>query len=81
MPLILNPDQPYGKQFNRRRSPRLLDGSLFQPPAQHTIEEETRVLLGQPSEYPDALVAALSSYRNRTGSSGCLPGLDGAGFA
>lgn len=61
MALILNPNQPFGKHFTPTEIAALLDGSLFRPPDQYTFEEETRVLLGQPSEYPDALVAALSS--------------------
>ena len=45
----------------------LLDGSLFQPAERFVAERDTQVLLGQPANYPHALVEALGRLFQRRG--------------
>lgn len=61
MTLVLNPNQPHGKSFNQEEVAALLDGTLFQQTTTQTIQRETTVMLGQPRDYPQAFVDALSS--------------------
>ena len=55
---ILNPGFPYGKQFTPEEIGRLAEGTVFEPERRETAQP-TRVLLGQPAVYPQALVDAL----------------------
>ncbi|TAK12297.1 MAG: enhanced serine sensitivity protein SseB [Anaerolineae bacterium] len=59
--LILNPNTERGKEFTPSEVAALLDGTLFQQGHTRVIEEERQVLLGQPANYPTALVEALNS--------------------
>ncbi|MBI3160616.1 MAG: enhanced serine sensitivity protein SseB C-terminal domain-containing protein [Chloroflexi bacterium] len=59
--LILNPNTESGKEFTPAEITALLDGTLFQQGHTRVIEEERQVLLGQPANYPAALVEALNS--------------------
>lgn len=62
--LVLNPGSAYGKGFFPEEVARLLDGSFFQPQERHVTQQPTQVKIGQPSDYPKELVAALASlYR------------------
>lgn len=59
--LILNPNTERGKEFNPTEVAALLDGTLLQAGERRVLEEERQVLLGQPANYPTALVTALGS--------------------
>jgi hypothetical protein len=60
--LILNPGAAYGKEFTAAEVASILDGSLWKPTASHTVAKPTKVMIGQPSNYPHELVAALGRY-------------------
>ncbi|TWG92872.1 type III secretion system (T3SS) SseB-like protein [Luteimonas sp. J16] len=57
--LVLNPTSTTGKEF----LPAEIDALLGVAPVvrERTVGEQARVLLGQPAEYPEALVSGLSS--------------------
>ena len=59
--LMLNPGSDYGKEFLPGEVAGLLDGSIFEPPSlkRHVVEQETQILVGQPSDYPHELVKRL----------------------
>jgi hypothetical protein len=59
--VILNPNCDYGKEFFPEEISGLLDGSIYEPRQTTTIKKDTRVLLGQPKEYPSEFVKALSN--------------------
>ena len=63
---ILNPGSEYGKEFTREEIASLIDGTLWQPSERYVAEKSTEVMLGQPSNYPTELVAALSRYFKNT---------------
>lgn len=58
-PLILNPGSPYGKQFLPNETAAMLSGEIFRGYATKTVEQPTRILLGQPANYPSHLTEAL----------------------
>lgn len=58
--LVMNPGIPYGKEFFPEEVAGLLDGTLFAPRESHVVQQATQVLIGQPKDYPDELVKALS---------------------
>jgi len=58
--LIMNPGAAYGKEFFPDEVSRLLDGSVFEPRERYVAQKPMQVMIGQPSEYPKELVAALS---------------------
>jgi hypothetical protein len=58
--VILNPNLDYGKEFTVTEISSILDGSIFHAGQGYIVEKETKVLLGQPSKYPTALVESLS---------------------
>lgn len=60
-PAVLNPGFACGKQFVPEEIRRLADGNTS-PGEVVTIAKSTSVLLGQPSEYPQALVDALRTF-------------------
>ncbi|SMB99316.1 hypothetical protein SAMN00120144_0128 [Hymenobacter roseosalivarius DSM 11622] len=57
----LNPFSSLGKLFMANEVAELLSGHLFEAPA-HQIPPDTQILLGQPAEFPTALVESLSTY-------------------
>ena len=57
----LNPFSSLGKLLMANELAELLAGQLFEA-APHQIAPETQVLLGQPAEFPTALVESLSTY-------------------
>lgn len=67
-PLFLNPRSPYGKEFLPEEVRHLLSDGIGQKPVQRTVEKDTNVLLGQPSQYPSRMVNSLtqllSKHRN-----------------
>jgi len=56
----MNPGTGYGKEFFPDEVARLLDGSIFEPRERYVGQKGMQVTIGQPSEYPNELVAALS---------------------
>jgi len=56
---VLNPGLAYGKEFTAAEIRGLARGSVNEPD-RRTYEKETRVILGQPAEYPHRLVELLS---------------------
>ena len=58
--LVMNPGAAYGKEFFPEEVAGLLDGSAFAPREPYVAEKPTQVLLGQPSDYPHEMVAALA---------------------
>ena len=55
---ILNPGAAYGKELTPDEIRRLADGTIFKS-EQRVVQKATKILLGQPADYPHALVAAL----------------------
>ena len=55
---ILNPGAAYGKELLADEIRRIADGSIARI-ENRVVQEETRVLLGQPAKYPHELVAEL----------------------
>ena len=62
-PLVLNPYSDHAKEFSSEEIDTLLEGGT--PGAigeRMTVEKDTQVIVGQPSEYPGALVHSLTTY-------------------
>ncbi len=59
--IILNPTLSYGKEFTKEEIVSLVNGTIFQP-KQHMVAKETKILIGEPKEYPAHLVNALIAY-------------------
>ena len=59
--LVLNPSSPYGKEFFPNEIQALLDTGMNHVPQTRVFQKETKVLLGQPANYPSEMVSALSS--------------------
>ncbi len=59
--LILNPRSEYGKEFTRTEVEALLAEGVSRLPEQRVVEKDTQILLGQPSNYPTAMVASLTT--------------------
>jgi len=59
-PLFLNPKSPYGKEFFPEEVRHLLSDEIGQKPVQRMVEKDTKVLLGQPSQYPSKMVNSLT---------------------
>lgn len=65
LPLVLNPMSNYGKEFLPEELASMRDGSIFRQLESTTVEENRQVLIGQPANYPQALVDALKSLFSR----------------
>jgi hypothetical protein len=61
-PLFLNPASEYGKEFLPGEVAAILDGSLWQTTEEHSVEQETQILIGEPANYPDELVNTLAQF-------------------
>jgi hypothetical protein len=59
--LVLNPRSPYGKEFFPNEIQALLETGMNQAPQTRVVQKETKVLLGQPANYPSEMVAALTA--------------------
>lgn len=59
--LFLNPKSEYGKEFHPEEVAQLLQDGGFAQPAERIIDPETQILLGPPTEYPSAIVDALTT--------------------
>ncbi len=66
--VILNPNLEYGKEFPAPEIESILDGSIFNVNQTYTVEEGSHIFLGQPSDYPNALVTALSQFFQKQAS-------------
>jgi hypothetical protein len=58
--LFLNPKSDHGKEFFPQEVEQLLNNGISQIPSQRVVEKETKVLLGQPSNYPTKMVDSLT---------------------
>jgi hypothetical protein len=58
--LVLNPRSDYGKEFLPSEIDSLLKTGLPTEPDRRVVKTATKVLLGQPKDYPAALVASLT---------------------
>lgn len=58
--LFLNPKSDYGKEFVPQEVEQLLSIGISQSPSQRVVEQETKVLLGQPAKYPSKMVDSLT---------------------
>jgi len=58
--LVLNPASPYGKEFFPNEVQALLETGMNHAPKARVVEKETKILLGQPANYPSAMVSALA---------------------
>ena len=55
--LIINPYSDYCKEILPSETDRILDGTILNENVQHLeIKEETKVLIGQPAKYPEAVI-------------------------
>ena len=59
--LVLNPSSPYGKEFFPSEIDALLKTGMNNAPQTRVVQKETKVLLGQPANYPTEMVSALSA--------------------
>ena len=57
--IVLNPGSEYGKLFTAKEIQQIMEGTLGSPSSTFVAEKDTTVLIGQPKNYPDALVDAL----------------------
>lgn len=58
--LVLNPRSPYGKEFVPDEIKALLETGMNHVAEPQVVEKETRVLLGQPANYPVDMISALT---------------------
>ncbi|CAI1120696.1 enhanced serine sensitivity protein SseB [Serratia ficaria] len=59
--LFLNPKAEYGKEFYPEEVAMLLATGGVAKPVEHYVDKDTQILLGQPEEYPAAMVDALTT--------------------
>ena len=59
--LVLNPNADHGKEFFPQEIEALLSGCLTREPVQRVTQKQSKVLLGQPAQYPKAMAEALSA--------------------
>ncbi|CND08076.1 enhanced serine sensitivity protein SseB [Yersinia frederiksenii] len=57
--LFLNPKSEHGKEFWPQEVAMLLENGGLAQPAEMVVDKESQLLLGQPEEYPAAMVDAL----------------------
>ncbi|PHS03794.1 MAG: endopeptidase IV, partial [Blastopirellula sp.] len=63
--LFLNPKSEYGKEFFPQEVEHLLSVGLSQSPEQRTVEKDTEVLIGQPTNYPSRMVDSLTQLLSK----------------
>lgn len=64
-PLVLNPKSSYGKEFFPNEIEALLAEGVNQLPKQRVAYKATKVLLGQPAEYPSKMVDSLTALLSK----------------
>ena len=60
--LLLNPGSDYGKEITADEAARIADGSIWQPTERYVTPQATKVLLGQPKNYPTELADVLARF-------------------
>ncbi|AFY57604.1 SseB protein [Rivularia sp. PCC 7116] len=60
--LLLNPNNDCGKEFTVEEIASLLDGSIFNQDSAREVQSGTEIMIGQPANYPKALVEVLKNY-------------------
>lgn len=63
--LFLNPKSEHGKEFVPHEIEALLDTGMNQKAETRVVEKETQVMLGQPAQYPSAMIDALQQLLAR----------------
>lgn len=63
--LVLNPASPYGKEFFPNEIQALLESGMNNVPQIRVVQKETKVLLGQPANFPSEMVFALTTLLAR----------------
>lgn len=63
--LVLNPRSDYGKEFFPDEIEALLSEGVNKLPASRVVQKETKVLLGQPKDYPAAMVSSLTTLLSK----------------
>lgn len=58
--LVLNPRSPYGKEFYPQEISAILSTGTNHVPERRVVQKETKVLLGQPKDYPSEMVSAIT---------------------
>lgn len=58
--ILLNPGSDFGRIFTKDEIQSIIDGSIWKPVEPYRIDERTKVLIGQPANYPHELAGALS---------------------
>ncbi|MCK6394273.1 MAG: enhanced serine sensitivity protein SseB C-terminal domain-containing protein [Zoogloea sp.] len=64
-PLVLNPKSSYGKEFFPNEIEALLAEGVNQLPKQRVAYKATKVLLGQPADYPSKMVDSLTTLLSK----------------
>lgn len=60
--LVLNPGSSHGKEFLPDEIHALLETGMNHSAQTRVVQEETKVLLGQPANYPSGMVSALTAF-------------------
>lgn len=63
--LVLNPLSPYGKEFVPAEIASLLSNGVSSGAESFVVKEDTKVMLGQPKEYPSKMVDSLTQLFSR----------------
>lgn len=63
--LVLDPRSEYGKEFAPGEIAALLAGGLTHPAERRVVAEDTQVLLAQPAERPEALIAGVRAFLDK----------------
>ncbi len=58
--LFLNPKSLYGKEFLPEEARQLLSDGIRGKPIQRIVEKETKIIIGQPANYPAKMIDSLS---------------------
>lgn len=61
-PLLLNPGWEFGKEFTVGETASIVDGTIEKPLSSRVVSAATKVVIGQPKNYPTELVAALTDF-------------------
>lgn len=59
--LFLNPKSEYGKEFYPSEVTLLLNNGGLNAPSELVLDKESQLLIGQPEEYPSAMIDALTT--------------------
>ncbi|WP_413529121.1 enhanced serine sensitivity protein SseB [Rahnella inusitata] len=59
--LFLNPKSEYGKEFYPSEVTQLLSNGGLNAPSELVLDKESQLLIGQPEEYPSAMIDALTT--------------------